>query len=152
MTLAYFDCFSGISGDMTLGALVDAGVGIDALRSELEKLNLPGYEITALKVMRSGISASKVHVCLDVKEQPARHLEDIRALLEASALSLSIKQKSIGIFERLAAAEAKVHATTSDKVHFHEVGAVDAIVDVVSGCFLFESLGAPKAFCSPLPG
>src|SRR5512147_1774024 len=121
MTLAYFDCFSGISGDMTLGALVDAGVGIDVLRAELEKLNLPGYEITALKVMRSGISATKVHVCLDGQEQPARYLADIRTLLETSALPASIKQKSIGIFERLAEVEGRVHGTTPDKVHFHEV-------------------------------
>ncbi len=91
MTLAYFDCFSGISGDMTLGALVDAGVAIEILRAELEKLNLPGYEITALKVMRSGIPATKVHVCLDEKEQPARHLADIKKLIEASTLSSSVQ-------------------------------------------------------------
>ncbi len=141
MTLAYFDCFSGISGDMTLGALVDAGVGIEVLRSELEKLNLPGYEITALKVMRSGISATKVHVCLDEKEQPTRHFSDIRTIIEASTLSSSIKQKSILIFERLAEAEAKVHGTTPDKVHFHEVGAVDAIVDIVGSVIGIELLG-----------
>jgi uncharacterized protein (TIGR00299 family) protein len=141
MTLAYFDCFSGISGDMTLGALVDAGVGIDVLRAELEKLNLPGYEITALKVMRSGISATKVHVCLDGQEQPARRLADIRTLLEASALSAPIRQKSIGIFERLADVEARVHGTTPDKVHFHEVGAVDAIVDIVGSVIGLEMLG-----------
>ncbi len=141
MTLAYFDCFSGISGDMTLGALVDAGVAIDVLRSELEKLDLPGYEITALKVMRSGISATKVHVCIEEKEQPVRHLSDIRTIIEASALSSSVKQKSILIFERLAAAEAKVHATTPDKVHFHEVGAVDAIVDIVGSVIGIELLG-----------
>ncbi len=140
MTLAYFDCFSGISGDMTLGALVDAGVAIDVLRSELEKLDLPGYEITALKVMRSGISATKVHVCIEEKEQPVRHLSDIRTIIEASALSSSVKQKSILIFERLAAAEAKVHATTPDKVHFHEVGAVDAIVDIVGSVIGIELL------------
>ncbi|HSQ77543.1 MAG TPA: nickel pincer cofactor biosynthesis protein LarC [Nitrospirota bacterium] len=141
MTIAYFDCFSGISGDMILGALVDAGVSIEALRTELEKLNLPGYEITALKVTRAGISATKVHVCLDEKEQPERHLSDIRTIIEASALSPSIKQKSICIFTRLAEVEAKVHDTTPDKVHFHEVGAVDAIVDIVGsviGLGLFD--------------
>ena len=97
MTLAYFDCFSGISGDMTLGALVDAGVGIEVLRTQLEKLHLPGYEITALKVARAGIQATKVHVCLDGKEQPARHLSDSRSIIETSTLSSSIKQKSIMI-------------------------------------------------------
>ena len=150
MTFAYLDCFSGISGDMTLGALVDAGVGIDVLRSELEKLNLPGYEITALKVMRGGISATKVHVCLEDKEQPARHLSDIRKIIEASTLSSSIKQKSIKIFERLAEAEAKVHGTTPDKVHFHEVGAVDAIVDIVGSVIGFEKLGITTMAASPV--
>ena len=150
MTLAYFDCFSGISGDMTLGALVDAGVSIDALRAELAKLNLPGYEITAEKVMRSGISATKVHVRLDDKPQPARHLSDIRKIIEASKLSASIKQKSISIFERLAAAEARVHGTTPDKVHFHEVGAVDAIVDIVGSVIGLEMLGITTIAGSPI--
>ena len=150
MTFAYFDCFSGISGDMTLGALVDAGVSIDVLRSELEKLDLPGYEITALKVMRSGISATKVHVCVEEKEQPARHLSDIRAIIEASTLSPTIKLKSIRIFERLADAEAKVHGTTPDKVHFHEVGAVDAIVDIVGSVIGFEKLGITAMSASPV--
>jgi uncharacterized protein (TIGR00299 family) protein len=141
MTLAYFDCFSGISGDMTLGALVDAGVGIEVLRKQLEKLHLPGYEITALKVARDGIQATKVHVCLDGKDQPARYLSDIRNIIETSTLSSSIKKKSIMIFERLAQAEAKVHGTTPDKVHFHEVGAVDAIVDIVGSIIGLEALG-----------
>jgi len=150
MTLAYFDCFSGISGDMTLGALVDAGVGIEVLRAELEKLNLPGYEITALKVMRSGISATKVHVCLDEKEQPSRRLADIRKLIEASSLSSSIKHKSINIFVRLAEVEARVHGTTPDKVHFHEVGAVDAIVDIVGSVIGLEMLDITAIVASPV--
>ncbi len=141
MTTAYFDCFSGISGDMTLGALVDAGVSIDALRAELAKLNLPGYEITAEKVQRSGLSATKVHVLLDDKPQPARHLADIWKIVETSELSAPIKQDSIRIFERLAAAEARVHGTTADQVHFHEVGAVDAIVDIVGSIIGLKMLG-----------
>jgi uncharacterized protein (TIGR00299 family) protein len=150
MTLAYFDCFSGISGDMTLGALVDAGLPIGKLRSELEKLNLPGYEITALKVTRSGISATKVHVCLDDTEQPARRLSDIRTLIEASSLSGSIKEKSIAIFTKLAKAEARVHNTTPDEVHFHEVGAVDAIVDIVGSVIGLELLGITTMSASPV--
>jgi uncharacterized protein (TIGR00299 family) protein len=150
MTLAYFDCFSGISGDMTLGALVDGGVAIEFLRAELEKLNLPGYEITALKVMRAGISATKVHVCLDEKEQPARHLSDIRNIIEASQLSSSIRQKSIAIFERLAGVEAKVHGTTPDQVHFHEVGAVDALVDIVGSVIGLDKLGITELVGSPI--
>ncbi len=150
MTLAYFDCFSGISGDMTLGALVDAGVSIDALRSELSKLNLPGYRITAEKVTRSGITATKVNVALDGKEQPVRHLSDIRTIIESSLLSQAVKQKSIRIFVRLAEAEARVHGTTPDKIHFHEVGAVDAIVDIVGSIIGLELLGISEAVCSPI--
>ncbi len=150
MTLAYFDCFSGISGDMTLGALVDAGLPIENLRSELEKLRLAGYEITALKVMRSGIAATKVHVCLDEKEQPARHLADIRTIIGSSDLSAAVKQRSIGIFERLARAEAKVHGTTPEKVHFHEVGAVDAIVDIVGSAIGLEALGITSVQASAI--
>ncbi len=150
MTIAYFDCFSGISGDMTLGALVDAGVNIDALRSELSKLNLPGYTITAEKVTRSGLAAVKVNVNIDQKKQPARHLSDIRTIIESSLLSPSVKQKSIRIFERLADAEAKVHGTTPDRIHFHEVGAVDAIVDIVGSIIGLELLGIGEIAGSPV--
>ena len=141
MTLAYFDCFSGISGDMTLGALVDAGVSIDVLRTELDKLNLPGYEVKAEKVKRSGIAATKVHVVIDQKNQMSRHLSDILKIIEASTLSSAVKEKSSRIFKRLADAEAKVHGTTPDKIHFHEVGAVDAIVDIVGSVIGLELLG-----------
>ncbi len=150
MTLAYIDCFSGISGDMILGALVDAGVGIDVLRSELEKLNLPGYEITALKVTRSGIAATKVHVCLAGSEQPSRHLPDIRTIIQSSSLSATVKEKSLAVFSRLAEAEAKVHGTDVDKVHFHEVGAVDAMVDIVGSMIGLELLGIMEIRASPI--
>ncbi len=150
MTLVYFDCFSGISGDMTLGALVDAGVSIETLRSELAKLNLPGYTITSEKVTRSGLAATKVNVMLDQKKQPARHLSDIRTIIEGSSLSPAIKQKSIAIFERLAKAEAAVHGTTPEKVHFHEVGAVDAIVDIVGAVIGLELLGVTRIIASPV--
>jgi pyridinium-3,5-bisthiocarboxylic acid mononucleotide nickel chelatase len=150
MTIAYFDCFSGISGDMTLGALVDAGLPIEVLRSELAKLNLPGYEITSEKVKRSELYATKVHVILDEKEQPARHLLDIQKIINGSSLSPAVKQKSLNIFQRLAEVEAKVHGTTPDKVHFHEVGAVDAIVDIVGSVIGLEHLGITEIIGSPL--
>jgi hypothetical protein len=150
MTLAYFDCFSGISGDMTLGALVDAGVSIDALRAELAKLNLSGYELKAEKVKRSGIAATKVHVLIDQKDQNARHLADILSIIEASALSQTVKEKSSRIFTRLAAAEAKVHGTTPDKIHFHEVGAVDSIVDNVGAVIGLELLGITRIMASAI--
>jgi len=150
MTFAYFDCFSGISGDMTLGALVDAGLPIEVLRSELAKLSLPGYTITSEKVKRSGLAATKVHVILDKKEQPARHLSDIQKIINGSALSPVVKQKSLSIFQRLAEVEAKVHGTTPDKVHFHEVGAVDAIVDIVGSVIGLEHLGITEIIGSPV--
>jgi pyridinium-3,5-bisthiocarboxylic acid mononucleotide nickel chelatase len=150
MTIAYFDCFSGISGDMTLGALVDAGVPIESLRGELEKLNVAGYEITALKVMRSGFSATKVHVCLDEKEQPVRHLAEIRRIIGDSSLSSAIKEKSIKIFELLAQAEARIHGTIPDHIHFHEVGAVDAIIDIVGSVIGLDMLGINSIASSPV--
>lgn len=150
MPIAYFDCFSGISGDMTLGALVDAGLPIEVLRSELAKLNLSGYTISSEKVKRSGLAATKVHVVLDEKEQPSRHLSDIEKIINGSSLSLTIKQKSLSIFQRLAEVEAKVHGTTPDKVHFHEVGAVDAMVDIVGSVIGLEHLGITEIIVSPL--
>jgi len=150
MAIAYFDCFSGISGDMTLGALVDAGLPIEVLRSELAKLNLPGYTITAEQVRRSGLAATKVHVVLDEQEQPARHLSEIQKIINGSALSSAVKQKSISIFQRLAEVEAKVHGTTPEKIHFHEVGAVDAIVDIVGSVIGLEHLGITEIIGSPM--
>lgn len=150
MTLAYFDCFSGISGDMTLGALVDAGLPIEVLRSELAKLDLPGYTLSSEKVRRSGLSATKVHVLLDEKEQPARHLSDIEKIINGSSLFPAVKQKSLNIFQRLAEVEAKVHGTTPEKVHFHEVGAVDAIVDIVGSVIGLEHLGITEINGSPV--
>ena len=150
MTLAYFDCFSGISGDMTLGALVDAGFPLEVLRAELAKLDLTDYTLSSEKVRRSGISATKVHVVLDKKEQPARHLADISRIINSSSLSPVIQQKSLAIFHRLAEVEAKVHGTTPDRVHFHEVGAVDALVDIVGSVIGLEHLGITEIIGSPV--
>jgi len=150
MTIAYFDCFSGISGDMTLGALVDAGLPIDVLRQELAKLDLPGYTLSSEQVRRSGLAATKVHVVLDEKEQPARRLADIQRIINSSSLSPVVKQKSLSIFQRLAEVEAKVHGTTPDKVHFHEVGAVDALVDIVGSIIGLEHLGVTEIIGSPV--
>ena len=150
MTLAYFDCFSGISGDMTLGALVDAGVSIDVLRAELAKLNLPGYALKVEKVKRSGIAATKVHVVIDQVDQKSRHLADILNIIEASALSPTVKEKSSRMFSRLADAEAKVHGTTPDKIHFHEIGAVDSIVDNVGAVIGLELLGITHIMASAI--
>jgi len=150
MVIAYFDCFSGISGDMTLGALVDAGVSIDALRTDLAKLNLSGYRIKAEKVKRSGIAATKVRVLIDNQEHRERNLADILKLIEHSGLTTAIKQKSGMIFKRLAEAEAKVHGTTVDKIHFHEVGAIDSIVDIVGTVIGMELLSISQIMSSPV--
>ncbi len=148
MTLAYFDCFSGISGDMILGALVDAGVSIDALRAELARLALPGYEIASERVTRSGIAATKVSVRTGLTEQKARHLSDILKIVESSSLSSAVRRKSSMIFTRLAQAEAKIHAATPDSIHFHEVGAVDSIVDIVGAVIGLELLGVSRIAAS----
>ena len=150
MKTAYFDCFSGISGDMTLGALVSAGVNLDVLHTELTKLGLPGYELKAEKVMRSGIAATKVHVVIDQRSQIPRHLSDILNIIEGSSLSPTVKEKSIRIFKRMADAEARVHGTTPEKIHFHEVGAVDAIVDIVGSVIGLEILGIAQIITSAL--
>jgi hypothetical protein len=150
MKTAYFDCFSGISGDMTLGALVDAGVGIDALRAGLAKLRLTGYEVKAEKVNRSGIAATKAHVVIDRKSQSTRHLSDILDIIEGSPLSPAVKEKSGRIFKRMAEAEAKVHGTVPDKIHFHELGAIDAIADIVGSVIGLELLGITRIITSPV--
>jgi len=150
MTFAYFDCFSGISGDMTLGALVDAGVSIDALRAELARLDLSGYELTSEKVLRSGIAATKVHVIIEKKSHESRHLSDIIRIIDGSSLSSAVRAKSSRIFKRLADAEAKVHGTAPDKIHFHEVGAVDAIVDIVGAVIGLELLGITSLMTSAI--
>ncbi|HTP04435.1 MAG TPA: nickel pincer cofactor biosynthesis protein LarC [Nitrospirota bacterium] len=150
MKTAYVDCFSGISGDMTLGALMDAGVSIDTLCAGLAKLSLPGYELKAEKVNRSGISATKAHVIIDRKNQKSRHLSDILDIIEGSSLSPTVKEKSGRIFKRMAAAEARVHGTIPDKIHFHEVGAVDAIVDIVGSVIGLDHLGITQIITSSI--
>src|SRR5262249_41953314 len=129
-TAIYFDCFSGISGDMTLGALLDAGLSLDALRAELGKLNLAGWAIDAERGMRRFIAGTRARV--HAPEQPAhRHLADVRAIIEGSALVPEVKARSLHVFTLLAEAEGQVHGIPTDQVHFHEVGALDAIVDIV---------------------
>ena len=152
MRIAYFDCFSGVSGDMILGALLHAGVEEDAWRAELQKLNVPGYELKIEMVVKEGISGMDVDVVLHEEDQGhGRHLADIEEILGRSGLSENIRCRAMGAFTRLAHSEAKIHAMTPDTIHFHEVGAVDAIVDIVGACIGLEMLGVEKVYASPLP-
>jgi uncharacterized protein (TIGR00299 family) protein len=150
MRVVYFDCFAGVSGDMIIGAQLDLGVDLESLKKQLSSLKLDGYELDARRVQRSGIAASKFDVKVDRRQQPARSLGDILSIITASSLSDITRARSIAVFERLAGAEARVHGTTPDKVHFHEVGAVDSIVDTVGAMIGFELLGVDQFFCSPL--
>lgn len=147
MKTLYFDCFAGASGNMILGALIAAGVDPEALKWELLKLGMPGFDLLIEKVDRSGISA--FHVKVEVPDEKAhRHLHHIEAIIRDSGLSESVKKRSLKIFRRLAEGEAKVHGIDIEKVHFHEVGAMDAIIDVVGSCIGFEILGIERFACS----
>ncbi len=149
MKLAYFDCFSGISGDMTVGALVDAGVPVEQLREGLRGLQVAGWELTAEKVWKNGMAATYVKV---VTEDQSKHrsLSAILEILEKSELAPEVRERAGAIFRKLGEAEARVHDVPLEKIHFHEVGAVDAIVDIVGACIGFHALGIEKFACSAL--
>jgi uncharacterized protein (TIGR00299 family) protein len=150
MRVLYFDCFAGISGDMTVGALIDSGIDVESLKQQLASLGLSGYEIKIDRVERSGIAATKFDVIVDNSPQPARHLSEIRQIISKSNLSELARSRSIHAFERLAEAEARAHGTMVDKVHFHEVGAVDSIIDVAGAMIGVEMLGVDRFISSPL--
>jgi pyridinium-3,5-bisthiocarboxylic acid mononucleotide nickel chelatase len=149
MKLAYFDCFSGISGDMTLGALVDAGCPIEYLRSELLSLQVPGWTLSAEKVWKNGMAATYVKVQTE-DQQKHRSLSAILEILQASKLAPQVRDRATAIFQKLGQAEAFVHDAPLEKIHFHEVGAVDAIIDIVGACLGFDALGIAKFASSPI--
>jgi uncharacterized protein (TIGR00299 family) protein len=149
MKLAYFDCFSGISGDMTLGALLDAGCDLAQLRAELRGLQVPGWELFAEKVWKNGMAATWARVKTE-DQQRHRPLSAILQILRDSKLASPVRDRASAIFRRLGEAEACVHDVPVEKIHFHEVGAVDAIVDIVGACIGFHMLGIEKFACSPL--
>ncbi len=154
MKIAYFDCFAGAAGDMILGALLDAGLDIETLKTELAKLDLSGYDVQVKQVVKRGIGGSQAMVIIDPprqhKDHHSRNLYDIVNIIKNSRLSRSIKEKSITIFTRLAEAEAKVHRNSIEQIHFHEVGAMDAIIDVVGGVAGMEAMEIEAVYCSPL--
>src|SRR6202166_4050927 len=149
MKLAYFDCFSGISGDMTLGALVDAGCPADLLRAELKSLQVAGWTLTTEKVWKNGMAATHVRVKTE-DQQKHRSLSTILEILTNSQLAPPVQERASRIFQKLGEAEAHVHDAPLEKIHFHEVGAVDAIVDIVGSCIGFHALGIERFACSPL--
>lgn len=150
--ILYYDCFSGISGDMNLAAMIDLGVPVDHLKTELDKLKLDGYSLEVGPAERNGIVGTQVKVRLD--DGPTHHhhrnLADIVKIIDASSLNANVRKISIRMFERLAEAEARVHGKEIDEVHFHEVGAVDSIVDMVGAAICFDYLKPEKIYSSPV--
>lgn len=150
MRIAYFDCFSGISGDMALGALLAAGAPDEKLSEVWDSLPIQGWTYRFEKVTVNGIEAVDVTIRSE-EEQPHRHLSDVLGVIQATSASERAKGWASEVFHRLAEAEARVHGTTVERVHFHEVGAVDAIADILGVCVLLDALGVEAIECSPLP-
>ncbi len=150
-TIAYVDCFSGASGDMLLGALLDAGLPFDALQADVAALGLGAVHLAAERQTRRGMAGTKLDVLDEGHDRPARNLAAVRALLEASHLPATVAARSLAVFTALAQAEARVHGVTVDEVHFHEVGAVDTLVDIVGFCAALEHLGIETLYASALP-
>lgn len=149
MRTLYFDCFAGASGNMILGSLIGLGVDRDRLVEQLRLLKIPDFKIEITNVDRSGISA--IHVEVKVPDEKThRHLHHIEKIIADSPLTDSVKERAIAIFTRLAKAEAKIHGIDVKSVHFHEVGAMDAIIDVVGSCIGFDMLGIEKFACSTI--
>jgi uncharacterized protein (TIGR00299 family) protein len=149
--IAYLDCHSGISGDMFLSAMLDAGLSLDILRDRLAALPLEGYQIKQEPFIDQGIRGTHVEVVLTEQEQPTRSFTDIAALLQTSSLSPFVRDTAISIFRTLGEAEATVHGVMLDEIHFHEVGAVDAIIDITGAAIAVETLGITQLYTSPLP-
>lgn len=151
MKIAIIDCFAGISGDMTLGALIDAGVPVDYLTTEIQKLGLSDFEINTHKTQRHHITATKVDIVFNDKNQPERKYLSIKKMIMDSGLSENIKKKALDAFKILGEAESKIHDKTLNEIHFHEVGAVDSIIDLIGSIIGFDYLGIEKVYGMPVP-
>ena len=149
MRIAYFDCFAGAGGDMIVAAMLDAGLDADVLRGQLASLPIDLPEIRIQRVQRGGIGAIHFDPAA-VEETSHRHLSQILELLSESSLSDRAKARAGAVFRRLADAEAAIHETDPEHVHFHEVGAVDSIIDIAAACIGFDALGIEQVTCSPL--
>ena len=151
--IIYFDCFSGISGDMILGALVNIGVDLKKIQKGLRTLNLKGCKVNSRQVKRNGFIGTKINVVLNQTSQKSHHarsFNDIKSLIEKSDLPKIVKSNSIAIFRRIGKVEAKVHGTTINRIHFHEVGAIDSIIDIVGGSLAMDLLDADLIVSSPI--
>jgi pyridinium-3,5-bisthiocarboxylic acid mononucleotide nickel chelatase len=149
--IAYLDCHSGISGDMFLGAMLDAGFPLETLKQALAGLAISGYELNLEQFHDKGIRGARFEVALAEQEQPARHFTDIVALLQAATLPPRVRERAIAMFRCIAEAEAVVHGSPLEDVHFHEVGAIDAVVDIVGAVLAIETLGIETLYTSALP-
>ena len=150
MKIAYFDCIAGASGDMILGALLDCGLPEARLQQDLAALHLDGFELHSQRVVKNGFSATKVDLLVS-QDVPERRLAEIEAIVRESGLEESIKERSIAIFRRLGQVEAKIHNQPLEKVHLHELGGIDTIVDVVGALAGLQALGVEKVYASALP-
>lgn len=148
--ILYYDCFSGISGDMNLGAMLDLGVDKDYLLEGLERLGIGGYELSVTKDKRKGITGTKVDVIVKNEKSGHRNLKDIESIINGSGLSDRVKETSLDIFMQVARAEAKVHGKDLYDIHFHEVGATDSIIDIAGAALCLEFLNVDRVMASPV--
>jgi len=151
MKIIYFDCFAGIAGDMTVAALMELGVPLETLREGLALLPVSGYTLESSQVKRHGIAGTSFQVKLTGADQPHRHYSGIAAMIEAAPLKPRVQELSQRIFRCLAEAEAKVHGVALERVHFHEVGAIDSIADIIGVAIGLDYLGIERVYASPLP-
>jgi len=150
MNIAYFDCFAGISGDMTLGALLDLGVPLDWLKEKLYAMPLEGFEIEKKSIHVHGIQSAQVQISI-AEQQPARHYADIKTLIENAPLDRVVVENSLKMFNKIAVAESDIHGVPIEKVHFHEVGALDSIIDIVGTALCMAYLEIENVFASRIP-
>src|SRR4030042_3882470 len=144
MKIAYFDCFSGASGDMILGSLIDAGLSPFRLREELKKLRIPTIYLKIKKVLKGGISATQVIVEGRREKKPHRDLKEMLKIIDRSGLGFEVKEMSKEIFQRIASVEAKIHRKPTDRIHFHEIGGLDSIVDIVGSVWGLQQMGTDE--------
>ena len=150
MRVLYFDCFCGVSGDMLLASLLDLGADEQEVRAALDAMNLAGYELKVEKVVKGRLAATSVTVDVTEQDSPERGLQDIEEMIDQSDLAEGLKQRSKSVFRRLAETEGRIHDTTPERIHFHEVGAIDSIVDIVGGLAALETLKVDEIYCSPV--